>query len=137
MQEKIIALIKDNPEAFKEDFTAHSTDDGKIAEAEKALGLKFNDQFIWYLKNGISAYYLFKSPETCVAKTLKGRGMGLPLNFLAIKNDGEYDDYCLDCIDTETGKIVNYFFMDDGEIEISENFPDFYSFYYDYLEGAV
>jgi hypothetical protein len=135
MQEKIISLIRDNPKAFK-DFSANSTDDGKIAEAEKALGLKFNDQYIWFLKNGISENYLFESPETCVKKTLKGREAGLPLHFLAIKNDAEFEDYCLDCIDTETGKIVNYFFGDDG-IETSEKFPDFYSFYADYLEGWI
>ena len=137
MQEKILSLIKENPDVFKDDFSNNSTDDEKIAEAEKTLDLKFNDQYIWFLKNGIAGYQLFNNPETCVAKTLKGRKAGLPSNFLVIKNDAEYDDYCIDCIDTETGKIINYFFLDDDEVEVTEKFPDFYSFYVDYLERYI
>jgi len=94
MLEKIKSLIEENPDVFEDGWKTNSTDDGQIAEAEKALGLKFNDQYIWFLKNGISDDCLFDKPETCVAKTLNGRNSGLPINYLVIKNHLEFGDEC-------------------------------------------
>jgi len=137
MQEKIIALIKEHPELFNMEFKNNSADDGSIANAEKALGLKFNDQFIWFLKNGISGNRLYGKPENCVAVTNRARKKGLPLNLLAIKHSGEYEEACLICIDTETGKVIEYFFVDDDEVEVTEQSADFYSYYYDFLNDYI
>jgi len=41
------------------------------------------------------------------------------------------------CIDTETGKVIEYFFVDDDEVEVTEKSADFYSYYYDFLNDYI
>jgi hypothetical protein len=94
--------------------------------------VKFPEAYIWFLKEGKSAYELIGLPESCVNETLRKRKMGMPPNLVAVEESGEY----VTCIDTETtGKVG--FWEPQEKNYFREIYSDFYEYYLDFLENAI
>jgi hypothetical protein len=129
---RIISLIENNPEMIEDDFFDNSASDEEIAEAEEALGVKFPEAYVWFLKEGKNAYELIGSPESCVRETLSKRETGMPPNLVMVEDNGEY----ITCIDTETTGIVG-FWEPCEEDYFRECYSDFYEYYEEFLENAI
>lgn len=137
MKDKIISLIEDNAEIFIDDSWGYPADILRIKDAEKTLGLSIPESYIWFLQKwgGLCETGILgcgKNGEIlCVDATERERKMGLPQNMILIRDCDEY----VDCIDSETGKIVSWSAHDnDGLIE---KFCDFYTYLIDELENAI
>ncbi|MCX6366379.1 MAG: SMI1/KNR4 family protein [Armatimonadetes bacterium] len=109
-----------------------------IDEIAKDLSVILPEGYIWFLKNyghgnifgsEILGTGLVK-PYSVVKRTLYCRERGMPAHFIAIVHCDEYY-YCLD---TETGKVLNWSPYESGIYLTSESFLDYFL---EDLEDAV
>lgn len=130
MYDKLYKLLTEHEK--ERDFTHIPASDADIENAEKRLGVKFPDDYIWFLKNfgaggvaGIEVYGLVKGGLVCCdifKYTLECREeYNLPHSFVIICNQDEW----FDCIDTDTGAIVMWSMFDDDIVPCAGSFEEY------------
>ena len=136
MEEKILTLIKENEEVFESAFTNKPASAEEIAQAEKELGVKLPEAYVWFLQKwgggfGMEIYGTDSLGGNLISSTIEERENGLPHNLVVIRNCGEY----VKCINCDNGKIGSWSNHDkDGLIERDY---DFYSYFLDELENEI
>lgn len=138
MKNKITEIIESNEEVFEDAFLMKFPTDDELADAEKVLGFKIPEEYIWFLKTyghggfffGFLGYGL-NGNAVFVNKTLHEREFGLPKEMLVIEDCDEY----VHCIDTISKEIVSWSKNDkDGVIKVAD---DFYRHFLDNIDNAI
>ncbi|MBB6052011.1 SMI1/KNR4 family protein [Armatimonas rosea] len=109
-----------------------------VREIESDLAIKLPEGYIWFLQNyGHGSIFGseilgtgFVKPYSVVKSTLYYRERGMPSHFVTLMLCDEFH-YCLD---TETGKIMNWSPYESGIYLTAESFL---AFFLDELENAV
>ena len=138
MKNEIINLIKDNEEVFENAFLMKFPSDEELADAEKNLGFKIPEEYVWFLQTyghgGMDFDFLgygLNGNAIFVNKTLHEREYGLPTDLLVIEDLGEY----VKCIDTTNGKVVSWSKNDkDGVIDVADSF---YEYFIEMIHNAI
>lgn len=138
MKKKIIKMIEENKDVFENAFLKRYPTDVELEEAEKVLGIKIPQEYVWFLKKyghgGFFFEYLgygLNGKALFVDETLRKRKYGLPNTLLVIESCDEY----VICIDTESGEIVSWSNYDrDG---ILKRAADFYEYFMECVDNAI
>jgi antitoxin YobK len=135
IHEQIRALIAEHgdPKSFTGGVSLEVID-----EIAKDLSITLPGGYVWFLQNyGHGSLFGseilgtgFVKPYSVVKHTLSCRERGMPAHFIAIMHCDEY----YHCLDTETGKIMNWSPYEPGIYLTSESFLDYFL---DNLENAA
>lgn len=138
MKNEITELIASNKEVFENAFLMRFPTDEELADAEKMLGIKIPEEYIWFLKSYGHGGFFFEflgfglnGNAIFVNKTLHERKFGLPKEMLVIEDCDEYV-YCIDIVSKE---IVSWSKYDkQGVIKVADNF---YKHFLDNIDNAI
>ena len=138
MKNQITELITSNEEVFEDAFLMRFPTDEELVDAEKVLGFKIPEEYVWFLKTYGHGGFFFEflgyglnGNAIFVNKTLHEREFGLPKEMLVIEDCDEY--VC--CIDTVSKEIVSWSKYDkDGIIKVAD---DFYNHFLENIENAI
>ena len=134
----IYDLISSNAEIFDHAFLMRFPTDEEISEAEKTLGMKIPEEYVWFLKTYGHGGFCFEllgyglnGTAMFVEKTMHERTYGMPKELLVIESMDEY----VSCIHTQTGRIVSWSKHDnDGVLDMAD---DFYSYFINRIQNAI
>ncbi|MFA0816195.1 MAG: SMI1/KNR4 family protein [Anaerofustis sp.] len=115
------------------------SDDRVIEEAQKRLGLKIPEQYLWFLKSfgggGIAGVRIIGVSKShilsFVEETLSYRKQGLPENLIVVEDSDEW----VECVNADTSQVVTWSAYDEDGVIVA--YDSFFEYLIDSFQEAI